>query len=537
MSHVIKHNQPCPRTTECGSSDAYQLYSDGHGWCFSCKTYFKPARKSGGSYDGPHYEREEIPHSQQRIPWRLLNTKALALYNVTIMCDEEGEPFATHYPWPEGEQQIKYHDPANSRRYQQLDAPGHGTLFGMDVWPKACAKAITITEGAADAIALCQAFDLKYPVVAVHSASTAERDAKDCFNYLNSFEKIYLCLDNDKHGQEAAAAIAKLFDLRKVHYVDLGDRKDAHEFIEAGDEEALTNAWWRASIYKPKGIINSFEEIATALERGTIEKIADYPFPSLNELTQGISGEEFILVTAETGIGKTEITRAIEYHILNTTELKLASIRIEEPEERSIRGIVGYHMKKPLHLADNTTSNEKILDAYRSLVGSEDRLFFYTHYGSDDPEVFLDSIRYLVTVNGCDVVVLDHISKIVSGAYQDDERKTLDYLATSLDTMVHDLGFTLICVSHVNDDGKTRGSRNIAQSANTHIHLYRDKSDDQDDEIIRNATRVVLRKNRDGALTGAAGILFFDLDTFMVTEDKTRLTEYNQHLRSQEVPF
>lgn len=38
-SAVILANQPCPN---CPSSDAYMLYSDGHGFCFSCQTYTKP---------------------------------------------------------------------------------------------------------------------------------------------------------------------------------------------------------------------------------------------------------------------------------------------------------------------------------------------------------------------------------------------------------------------------------------------------------------------------------------------------------------
>ena len=29
--------RPCPK---CPSSNAYKLYDDGHGFCFSCKTYF-----------------------------------------------------------------------------------------------------------------------------------------------------------------------------------------------------------------------------------------------------------------------------------------------------------------------------------------------------------------------------------------------------------------------------------------------------------------------------------------------------------------
>jgi twinkle protein len=472
------------------------------------------------------------------VEWRGIKPKALEAYHATILCDVEGEPFATHYKWPENEIQIKYHDPANSRAYQVFNPNKTGSLFGQDLFDKGERIAITITEGAADAIAAYQMLEHKYPCVAVHSASTAKTDCKAQFDYINSFDKIYLALDNDQQGQAATAAIAKLFDLKKIYYVDLDGYKDAHEFLEAEKEYLFRNRWWGAEVYKPKGIINGFAEVEAALKGTSTEQIAEYPFPSLNKMTYGISNGEFILVTAETGVGKTEITRALEYHVLSTTEVPLASIRIEESEKRSIEGMVGYHLKTPLHLPTSTATPEEVLAEYKKMLGGkEDRLFFYSHYGSDNPEVFLDAIRYLVTVKDCRVVVLDHISMIVSGAYQEDERKTLDYLATQLATMVNDLDFSLICISHVNDDGKTRGSRNISQVANTWIHLHRDSTDEQDDELIRNATRVNVRKNRDGAVTGAAGILFFDIDTFTVTEDYAKLVEYQQHMRAQEVPF
>ena len=35
-SNFVRH-EPCPK---CGRSDAYSVYDDGHGYCFSCNTYF-----------------------------------------------------------------------------------------------------------------------------------------------------------------------------------------------------------------------------------------------------------------------------------------------------------------------------------------------------------------------------------------------------------------------------------------------------------------------------------------------------------------
>jgi twinkle protein len=107
---------------------------------------------------------------------------------------------------------------------------------------------------------------------------------------------------------------------------------------------------------------------------------------------------------------------------------------------------------------------------------------------------------------------------IVTGLNDDDERKTLDYLSTKLATMVHDLDFTLFCISHVNDDGKTRGSRNISKVANLRIDLSRDLVADLEED--RNKTFVTVSKNRYVGKTGPAGVLAFDVDEFMLKEAK-----------------
>ena len=46
-SHIVSRNQPCHDEDGCASSDAMQIYSDGHGYCFSCEKHFKASELSG----------------------------------------------------------------------------------------------------------------------------------------------------------------------------------------------------------------------------------------------------------------------------------------------------------------------------------------------------------------------------------------------------------------------------------------------------------------------------------------------------------
>ena len=78
--------------------------------------------------------------------------------------------------------------------------------------------------------------------------------------------------------------------------------------------------------------------------------------------------------------------------------------------------------------------------------------------------------------------------------------------------MAKELKFCLIEISHVNDDGKTRGSRNITKVANTVIHMFRDKINPVASE--RNKLYLVVEKARlRGAETGPAGFLVFNSTT------------------------
>jgi KaiC/GvpD/RAD55 family RecA-like ATPase len=107
---------------------------------------------------------------------------------------------------------------------------------------------------------------------------------------------------------------------------------------------------------------------------------------------------------------------------------------------------------------------------------------------------------------------------LVTGFEGDDERKKLDYLSTRLAMLTRELDFTLFMVSHVNDDGKTRGSRNISKVADLIISLDRNIEAESFEE--RNKTRLTIRGNRYAGLSGPAGCLVFDPKSFTLSELK-----------------
>jgi twinkle protein len=233
-------------------------------------------------------------------------------------------------------------------------------------------------------------------------------------------------------------------------------------------------------------------------------------------MTYGIRRGESVLLTAQEGVGKTELMRAIEKQLLEKTDAPIGSIFLEEPKRRHLQGLAGLELRRPVHLPDSGCTTDEILQALKKCIGRDDRLHIYSHFGSDDPDVLLDTIRFMVTARSVGYVLLDHVSMVVSGLAGEDERRALDYIATRLEMMVKELDFSLIMVSHVNDFGQTRGSRYISKVADIRIDAKRDLL--HLSENVRNTTILTVSKNRFSGRTGDAGQLLFDPYTQTFTE-------------------
>jgi twinkle protein len=496
---------------------------EGKGFCFSCN------KNQRGRFDTtgvPIINSEDVPitvsrpsvpdtmeYTYQYLPWRGVSKETMQFYNVQTKVDTFGKPVSLGYPYTPENIKVRSLD---AKSFFSVGDMSNAPLFGQDKFSAGSARAVTLVEGELDALSAYQMLGSKYPVVSVRSASSARNDCTRARDWLNSFEKIYLAFDHDEHGEKATREVAALFDFNKVYHVKLSQFKDANDYLQNGKEGDFKAIWYNSRRFLPEGIISSQSEFDDIIDHDDVKEGVPYPFPTLHKLTYGIRTSEATLFTALEGIGKTEILRAIEYHLLRYTDSNVGIIHLEEGKGRSLKGLAGYHLRTPAHLPDTGVSKDQIKTALKDLLKRDDRLHVYSHFGSDDPDVILDTVRFLATACNCKYIFLDHISMVVSGLKTDDERKVLDYISTRLATMVEELDFALIFVSHVNDDGLTRGSRNISKTAHTWIHIDRDNQAPTEEE--RDTSYLTIRKNRFGSRTGPAGRLYFDPSTFIVEE-------------------
>lgn len=512
----VATGQPCP----CGqSSDAYAYRSNGSGKCFSCSKVF-PVGTSAKGVEAPQKEKVVENLTYQSVTVRGVLPSTLKAFKVKVGCDDKG-PVNLYMPHPSGRVQVK--------GLRKKDFWWEGTkdsdvpLYGMDIFPANSAKILTITEGLVDGMSVYQMFGNKYPVVSVTSASSARSECAKAFNYIDSFEKIYLCLDADKPGREAAQEVARLFDFNKVYIVDMMHHKDPNAYLENGDADLFTKTWWSASRFMPEGFLSSYTDFDKVIDDDSHKPSVPYPFEQLQSMTYGIRTGELVLLTAQEGIGKTEIFRSLEYHLLKTTDDNIGIIHLEENKARSIKGLVGYELQSPIHLPDYAISKDEIKKHIRTVAGRDERLHLYSHFGSDNPDTILSAVRFMAGSCNCKRVFLDHITMVVSGLEGEDERKALDYISTRLAMMVEELDFTLFLISHVNDSGQTRGSRNIGKVADLRVDMKRDIQAASLEE--RNTTYLTVTKNRFAGKTGPAGQLYFDPDTYVLSEKEEEIPQ------------
>lgn len=512
------HNLPCLKES-CGSSDAVTLYEDGHAFCFSCRSYFyngdypRPTEtyNNKGKKKLTKVELTKLPDEYVAIPDRGITMEAAKKFNIKV---KDGKHAYT-YTKKGKPTSIQYRDEDKNFTWENHD--DKLDLFGQSVFPAGSARQITIVEGALDAPSAWLLTGSRYPVVAVSNAGNAEKEVKNNIEYLNSFETIVICMDNDKPGQEAAERMARALPVGKVRMVKLQHGKDANEYLtkpwinNTSNEAQFTREWFQGAPWTPSGLRLGNELWEDIINVPKVDSIP-WPWVTIQQQTYGLRKSEVTIIHAKTGVGKSTVLNEIEYAILqaNEGEEKLGLLRLEEQNRDSALGLMSIHLNKRLHLPDvwEQTSEDEIRKAYDEVINT-DRIVLWDHFGSNNIEEVLSKIRYMNAL-GCEHIIIDHLSIIVSDQ-SGDERKQLDEISTKLKMLCMERNIGVIAVIHENRSGEIRGSAGVEQLGNTVIQLERDVK--SNDPFRRAVTKMTIEKCRFTGETGPSSYLFFEKDT------------------------
>ena len=549
---MTQTHKPCNIDGGCGSSDAMTINPDGSRKCYSCGKW----AKRDGNAPVTNTVKEKPKQVQalnvkpQSIPDRGLNIHAAQKYGILVAGGD------VHFP---------YHDENGNlvaykvrRPNKDMLAKGdikRGQLFGQHLFPKGSAKAITLVEGEFDAPSSWDMQGSKYPVVSIkNGASGALKDCQDHFEYLDSFDKIYVNFDNDEVGQAAAKEVCNLFSGKSLN-VKLQEGKDANDYLVAGKRDAYRQEWWNGEEFRPDGIV-SCGDLYDELMQDVQMPFARYPFDGMNIMSFGIRRGEIITLLAGSGVGKTTMTKEIIHGIYNDTEESIGVLSLEEslgsaglamlslksnhrfslPTKQQMRDFVLHDKSRitecPM-LDDMTDERRRELkhEAFQQ-VYSDNRFHFLDHRGQLTVDSVLGRLRYLAKARNCGILVLDHIS-ILAGllnSTKSNEREVIDETMHQLRRLVEETDITILNVCHLrkpsdgvgHDEGRqvraveARGSGAIIQLSDVAWALEGNRQAENPDE--RMITTVRGLKQRIGGNSGVACRLRYDAQTGRLTE-------------------
>jgi twinkle protein len=521
---------PC---SDCSSSDACALYTDGHTHCFSCGTTRKTEevtpsvtpKKPSGFLTGDYRDlgaRKITEETCRKFGYQVGEHKDKPV-QIAPYYNRQGELVA---------QKIRGAD----KSFSIFGSLEHAQLFGAQLWNSG--KKIVITEGEIDCLTVSQIQGNKWATVSVpNGAQGAAKAIRKNLDYLEAFDEVIFMFDMDEPGQKAAKECAELLEAGKAKIASL-PFKDPNECLQNGRGDAVVTAMWNAKSFRPDGVIAGTDIWEQVSSTEVVESIP-YPWQGLNEITLGARKGELVTLTAGSGIGKSAVIREITHHLLAQGET-VGVLMLEENPKRTALGLMGIELNRPLHISREGVSDEDLKRAFDSTVGSN-RLYLYNHFGSSDIDNLVSRVRYLARGCSCNWIVLDHLSIVVSGLGDGDERRLIDNSMTMLRTLVEETGVGMFLVSHLKrpegksheEGGKTslaqlRGSHSIAQLSDMVIGLERNQQGDN-----KNTTTLRVLKNRFTGETGEAGYLYYDPATGRLLEtsnpempDRTQTQEF-----------
>lgn len=519
----------------CGSSDANSLFSDGHTYCYACENWTpgdgerpeRERRQSNGrkpmSYDVWNFGDSNGRYSDltargisketcQKAGYWLAKVDN-RMYQVADYRDQNGSIVS---------QKVRDKD----KNFNTTGSHKSDALFLKHLWSGG--KKIVVTEGEIDALTVMELQDCKYPVVSLgHGASAAKKTCAANYEYFDQFEQIILMFDMDYAGRKAVEEAAQVLPAGKVRVAVL-PCKDANECHIMGEDKAILEQVWNANPWVPDGVVSALSLKDRVKEAMTSEDAVGILFDGcqgLNDRTLGARGGEVIMVTSGSGMGKSTFVRQQALAWGKRMGKRVGLAMLEESVEDTIQDMMGLNNKVRLRQSDEVkkaiAEDGRFDEWYDELFG-DDTFHLYDSFAEAEADRLLAKLAYMRTGLGCDVIVLDHISIVVSASEESDERKMIDRLMTKLKGFAKSTGVVLVVICHLKnpDKGKPheegravsitdlRGSGALRQLSDTIIALERNQQGDMPNLVL-----VRLLKCRFTGDTGIAGYMEYNRET------------------------
>jgi len=521
MGKLILDNQPC---IKCTSSDAFAYYDEGDGrvsgYCFSCKTYVH--NTSLKEEENTMVDLSWVINNSDfhDIPHRGFPVELARDFGVRASVNETtGDLDCLYYPLTKGGEVVAYKERHIATKSFKIIGDGKDVeLFGQSRAGSG-GKLLIITEGEDDALAATHMLRQRgknYRVVSLPNGANATSIRKN-IQWVEGFENIFLSLDQDTIGKEAAKNIAAVITPGKCKIMHFSE-KDASDMLQAGKSNEYFNSIFQAQSFRPDGIVSIediFDKIIKPVEWGL-----SWPWETLTKATYGYRRGELYGFGAGSGAGKTEAFKEIINHVIYEHQLPAGIIFLEESPDKTAKVLAGKRLNKRFHVPDGGWSINELVEGAKDLIG---RVYMFDHYGGKSWEHIKSQIKYMVISLGIKDIFLDHLTALV--AQESDEYKALNRIMEELASLTQELDCTIFYISHLRKANGTpheegghvsadqfKGSGAIVFWSNFLFGIERDQVADDFSERNTSIFRVLKDRNT-GQGTGVTMELWYDHST------------------------
>lgn len=516
-------HKPCPFEA-CQSSDAFSWNDSGYGRCHSCGNSYPPPRMKGLM----PWAMETYPVKQQ-IDVRTQTVSATTyegirgidpdvckLYGIQLHMGEDGSPVRYAFKHPEN---VKYRGYQEKVFWTKEKGKPFDDLFGPE-FNAGTSKRIYLTEGEFDAASLYQILGKTYPVKSLPSASIGEKFIKKNYKYLNSFQEVIYAGELDEAGKRAAEVLYAALP-QKFWYVPMSQHKDANEFLEAGNGEALKWAAIKPQRYTPDNFFCSDDAVEKAILTENPYEYVPTGHSGIDEKCRGLVKGGITFIKAPRGMGKTEVIRYFETALLRDPDERIALLHMEEMKSTTYRAMatyeLGFNVRTKDDARDNGVTEEEVVKAAQRATKGERTVIFEMRV-HDDPMKLLEYVRMSASVYGVGFIFIDHVQRLayLSSAGVDGATSLLTALGSQMAQLAKELNIGVIFISQVNEDGRTKYAAALEEEAIICMKIERDV--ESEDEVEQNTTYFKIDKNRPFAKLGDAGSLYYDPETTILRE-------------------
>lgn len=342
--------------------------------------------------------------------------------------------------------------------------------------------------------------------------------------YLAPYEQIYLCLDNDDTGQDAAHSIAdRIGKLRCLNV--LLPLKDANDCLMAGHTSGQIEDVFKTAEPFPGGQIveiGDFEEILIKRLRGGERTTGiSTGYTNLDLLLCGWREEELTILTGDTGMGKTTMLMSL------AEKLAMAGVNtlycpFEMKPVQLMTKLVAMRAQRQFMQLDEETVRRKVRELREDVP-----LYFLDAYGQVGLDPIVEIVQYAARYLGIGAFVLDPLQYALQHAGGQREREELISAMHQLQKIVKTLAIRIIMVVHPTklpaDRKKSRkvelddlpGSASIKQDADNVIRIW--ARPDKTGALTSHVELTVLKARSEFARPGTATFQF-DPDTLIYHE-------------------